>query len=126
MPRKADDLTNQKFYRLKAILKYSSVDGRARWECLCDPEQGGCGNVVIVEAAKLKKGNTRSCGCFQKDASSAANTKHSYSQTEEYNIWSMMLERCYNSEHVGKFRLHESLLSFVKRFIFRGSHFDLI
>lgn len=100
MPRKAEDLTDRKFYRLKAILKHSSVEGRVHWECLCDPEQGGCGNIVIVAAAKLKKGNTRSCGCFQKDASSEANTKHGYSQTEEYNIWSMMLERCYNPDHV--------------------------
>ena len=102
MPRKVEDLTNKKFHRLRVILRHSSKHGRAVWECLCDPDQGGCGNVIIVAAGHLKSGNTGSCGCLQKDATSKANKKHGLGHTQEYRIWNLMLERCYNPKH-GKY-----------------------
>ena len=37
--------------------------GRASWRCVCD-----CGNEVIVSGHSLRNGNTRSCGCLQRDA----------------------------------------------------------
>lgn len=32
------------------------------WECLCK-----CGKTVVVEGSNLRKGNTKSCGCFNKE-----------------------------------------------------------
>src|SRR5207244_3484836 len=58
-----DDISGQKFNRLTAI-KFVGVNTRqqALWECLCE-----CGNNCIVLATNLRKGNTRSCGCFKLD-----------------------------------------------------------
>jgi hypothetical protein len=53
-------LENQRFGRLTAIrLEGHAYDGRT-WLCKCD-----CGNHTIVSAAKLRSGNTKSCGCLR-------------------------------------------------------------
>jgi hypothetical protein len=39
-------------------------DGPRRRLCLCDPERGGCGQVVSVDAGSLRKGASTQClGC---------------------------------------------------------------
>jgi hypothetical protein len=35
---------------------------RARWNCVCDSELGGCGRELIVRGDSLTSGKTRSCG----------------------------------------------------------------
>ena len=57
------DLINQTFGRL-TVQEWS---GNGKWKCICD-----CGNIVLVQTNNLKNGNTKSCGCFQKDRSSEA------------------------------------------------------
>lgn len=59
------DITNQKFNRLLALER---VDNK--WRCLCD-----CGEQVSVLVANLKNGNTKSCGCLQKEKASKNMTK---------------------------------------------------
>jgi len=57
------DLTGQRFGRLSAVeVADKSADGCYRWKCLCD-----CGNVVIVRSRGLITGNTKSCGCLNKE-----------------------------------------------------------
>ena len=53
-----EDLTNQKFGRL-TVLEYA---GNSSWKCKCD-----CGNIKTIKTANLKNGNTKSCGCLQKE-----------------------------------------------------------
>jgi hypothetical protein len=36
--------------------------GKAKWLCVCD-----CGNKTIISGNSLVSGNTRSCGCYQKE-----------------------------------------------------------
>ena len=55
------DLTGQKFGRL-TIQEWA---GNGKWQCLCE-----CGNIVLVQTDNLKNGNTKSCGCLQKQRSS--------------------------------------------------------
>ncbi|MBQ2176332.1 MAG: hypothetical protein II453_15150 [Alphaproteobacteria bacterium] len=43
-------------------------EGRARWLCKCK-----CGNEVIVLGKHLRAGNTRSCGCYQKERAKQSN-----------------------------------------------------
>ena len=38
--------------------------GRCVWNCLCDPELGGCGRMTRAVTGALNSGNTRSCGCL--------------------------------------------------------------
>lgn len=63
------DLTGQKFHRLTAIER---VNGK--WSCVCD-----CGRMTQVEAWRLNKGATKSCGCLHKEAISLPD-----SQIEDY------------------------------------------
>ena len=42
-------------------------EGNGKWRCLCE-----CGNEVLVQTDNLKSGNTKSCGCLQKDRASEA------------------------------------------------------
>ncbi|MBQ9663890.1 MAG: HNH endonuclease [Oscillospiraceae bacterium] len=63
-PRKAEDLTGRRFGRLTVVRR--AENGRRdsglqfiRWECICD-----CGKTVVVEGGNLKKGHTKSCGCW--------------------------------------------------------------
>lgn len=44
--------------------------GNGKWQCLCK-----CGNTVLVQTDHLKNGNTKSCGCYQKDQTSKATLK---------------------------------------------------
>lgn len=61
------DLTGQRFGRLVVIEKgepHITSGGQyiTTWKCKCD-----CGNITIVQAPKLKKGHTTSCGCIVKE-----------------------------------------------------------
>lgn len=42
-------------------------EGNGKWRCLCE-----CGNEILVQTDNLKSGNTKSCGCLQKDRTSEA------------------------------------------------------
>lgn len=43
-------------------------EGRAKWLCQCK-----CGNQVIVRGKALRSGNTKSCGCYQKERAAQSN-----------------------------------------------------
>lgn len=61
------DLTGQRFGRL-VVKKYSKEfsqkkkDNHKYWECICD-----CGKTTFVHTSYLRNGNTKSCGCLQKE-----------------------------------------------------------
>ena len=51
------------FGRLTVLEKvYTRKGGGAYYKCKCS-----CGNIVIVQGTMLRNGNTRSCGCYNKD-----------------------------------------------------------
>lgn len=56
-------LYGQIFERLTVL----DWEGNGKWRCLCE-----CGNEVLVQTDNLKSGNTKSCGCLQKDRTSEA------------------------------------------------------
>ena len=64
------DLTGQRFGRLTVIKQaptHITKDGRyhfTKWWCRCD-----CGKEVAVIGQNLKRGVTRSCGCYRSEAS---------------------------------------------------------
>lgn len=70
------DLTGTKFNHLSVESRnfnYNQKSGRKEifWNCICD-----CGNKVIVSGSNLKKGNTKSCGCYRKKNSSVIHKKY--------------------------------------------------
>lgn len=84
------DITGHRFGRLVAI----EYLGHSKWKCLCD-----CGNEHITAYNALNKGMTLSCGCYHREVCSnkpAHNRTHNMKDTPEFNIWSMMKNRCTN------------------------------
>lgn len=88
------NLIGQRFGRLVVIERAENgKDGRVRWLCKCD-----CGNNKIVIGKLLLHGDTKSCGCLNKEkASERAHNriKHGEYKTRLYSIWKGMKDRCY-------------------------------
>ena len=51
------DLTGQKFGHLTVLRPAENVGTRTAWRCRCD-----CGNAIVVTTARLRAGQTKSCG----------------------------------------------------------------
>lgn len=98
------DLTGQRFGRL-VVECCDHYDKTARdyyWTCLCD-----CGSRVIICGQSLKRGASKSCGCYQRDVARETvkkyprplphgHTVHGLRHTRLYNVWLSMKDRCYN------------------------------
>lgn len=87
------DITGQRFGRLTAL----NISGRSPqgmiWLCLCD-----CGNKTSVHAKYLKIGNTKSCGCWDREAVRRRNFKHGHRTRGKshplYSTWQNIHRRC--------------------------------
>lgn len=80
------------FTRLTVIEQRPSNKYRQKtWLCRCE-----CGNELVVPTLSLNTGNTRSCGCYQKERSSELRLTHGLSKTRIYGIWNAMVNRCHN------------------------------
>ena len=67
MAKATVDLVGQKFNKLTVIKRaddYITPKGikSSQWLCECE-----CGNETVVRGSYLKNGNTKSCGCLQKE-----------------------------------------------------------
>lgn len=93
------DLTGITFGRL-TVVAFHDIHGKhpnARWLCRCE-----CGAERIVFGSNLRKGTTRSCGCFLRDISTThGHTKHvgGKSMSPEYRSWHHMVSRCTNPKN---------------------------
>lgn len=92
----AKDITGQRFGRLVALKRVENdKDGNAMWQCRCD-----CGNFCTVMGSSMRKGNSKSCGCLQKEAVSRNNFKHGSANRKDrsaiYRSWNAMKQRCNN------------------------------
>ena len=58
---KAEDLRNQKFYKLTPLYRTINRGGKTTWVCKCD-----CGNITTAEIHSLKSNKKKSCGCIMK------------------------------------------------------------
>lgn len=87
-----NDLTGQRFDRLTAIKKTAKrQNGHIVWKCLCD-----CGATRYVTSNNLKNGNSKSCGCLQRERAKKSSTTHGMCFTTEYEIWCGIIQRCCN------------------------------
>jgi hypothetical protein len=68
------------------------------WTCRC-----ACGTVKLVAERHLKRGATRSCGCYKTEVTRLRSTKHGHKprggHTPEYEAWCNAKRRCYDTTH---------------------------
>ena len=91
-----NDFTGERFGRLIAVQKTTerTKDNHLLWKCVCD-----CGNVVFVRSTDLKKGNTKSCGCLQREKAAINSWKHGFKGTRIYQCYRGMINRCTNPKN---------------------------
>ena len=85
------DLTGHRFGRLVVLRRISPSRRRHRpdWLCQCD-----CGQTALITGMCLRTGDTRSCGCLQREV--AWQRKHGQSKTVLHRIWRRIRNRCEN------------------------------
>ena len=97
------DLTDKQFGNI-IVMKYAFSDSlwQPHWvvKCLCNNKE------FIIKGNLLKTGNTKSCGCLQRETAKRVNTTHGFAkgnhtQRRFYQIWRSMKERCYNKNCEG-------------------------
>lgn len=59
------------------------------WKVKCD-----CGKEKSMKAVYVQSGHSKSCGCFRKSGGFMTNLRHNETHTRLHSIWSMMRERC--------------------------------
>jgi hypothetical protein len=93
--RTTQDLTGKLFGRL-TVEKFSHRKIFYRqtvlyWRCSCK-----CGNSITVTGSALRKGHTKSCGCYNQEVRAKRFTTHGLSRTPIHQLWCAMKERCLN------------------------------
>ena len=66
---RAKDLSQQKFNRVTPLYRTQNRGNKTAWVCKCD-----CGSIFITTASSLQRSNTQSCGCYQREQTSASNS----------------------------------------------------
>lgn len=79
------NLVGEKYGRYTVIER---IDGRF-WKCRCD-----CGTERAVVTGNLRNGNSKSCGCLQRENTSKAKRVHGDARTRLYRAWGNMIWRC--------------------------------
>lgn len=69
--------------------------GEKVYRCKCD-----CGSTVDVISGNLKAYKTKSCGCLRIETTKYYATKHGKRNTRLYNIYTHMIQRCYNTNNI--------------------------
>jgi len=96
---------DKKYGRLTVIGETGrNKHGKIQYECICD-----CGNKKTVLGVDLRSGNTKSCGCYGRDARILSRKTHGQSHhniSPEYQTWKAIRQRCTNPntihwEHYG-------------------------
>lgn len=87
-------IIGEKYGRLE-ITKFIGLDDNKIpiVKCICD-----CGNVYTGKYYSLRRGNTKSCGCFRSEYVAAKNRKHGLTKCDIYPIWKSIRQRCYNAK----------------------------
>lgn len=75
-------------------------NGRAMWKCRCK-----CGNEVVVMGKRLRSGNTKSCGCYQREKATQSNLERgSVSPGQRYGKLVVLEEAGFTTDSYNKRR----------------------
>ena len=102
--KKPKDMINKRFGKL-LVLSLAYIKKHAFWNCLCD-----CGQECIVAGAKMRFGQTKSCGCL-------ANSRKGKSTSPSFRSWKAMLQRCYDKSVAHYARYGAKGITVCKRWI---------
>lgn len=84
-----------KFGRWTVLDETRTAKGKLAWRCRCE-----CGTERVVVGTSLRRGASRSCGCWSSEVSSRTCVKrcktHGKTGTRAFRTWSAMLDRCRN------------------------------
>ena len=70
-------LIGETFGRLKVLQEIGKTkDKRILWECICE-----CGQKIKISTGRLRQGNTKSCGCWNREAASLRHKSNLVGQT---------------------------------------------
>lgn len=89
MGSKLIDLTGRVFGRW-TVQSHSHYDPLRKvhyWHCVCE-----CGNEKDVVTRSLTRGDSKSCGCLQKEG---GHWTHGMTKTKIYDVWRAMKNRCF-------------------------------
>ena len=88
------DMVGKQFGRL-TVIKSVGTDrhNSINWLCQCS-----CGNTKVIDGRSLRRGSTRSCGCYdrEKHYTNPNRKTHGMCGTRIHRIWKAMKNRCYN------------------------------
>ena len=93
------DITGMQFGRLAAVCYvgdkgYPCGKKLSMWKCRCS-----CGNETVVSLSALRTGNTKSCGCLDKEWKKnfcESHITHGDADSRLYTVWEQMRKRCHN------------------------------
>lgn len=88
------DLTGQVFGRWTVLSKGEYRNRKRHWVVQCE-----CGALGEVASVCLRSGDSTSCGCKQKEMTSARSKTHGKSKKPTYKSWAMMRSRCNNPSY---------------------------
>lgn len=93
---KSVDMIGRRFSRLLVFEPaVKSNCGRRQWLCRCD-----CGSVRVVDGGALRSGNSKSCGCWNREVANTGLRTHGHTcgkrESREYRAWRAMKARCYH------------------------------
>jgi hypothetical protein len=92
------DLTGTRSHRWTIVRRVPNTpQGQARWLCRCD-----CGTERVLKSIVIRRGISKSCGCFRADENIRRFQTHGHSTagvSPTYHSWCGMLARCTNPSH---------------------------
>ena len=83
------DLEGRRFGRLEVLGYAGHQNTRTAWHCRCD-----CDAMTLVTGLNLSSGNTKSCGCLNREKTGMLRRTHGQSKTTEYEIYTSAKKRC--------------------------------
>ena len=89
------DISGQVFHRLTAIKRSRREDNKIYWLFKCE-----CGVEKEIVKAKVVTGETKSCGCYQRDRATSDSTTHGLYGHPLWSKYKDIMNRCYNKNTV--------------------------
>lgn len=119
----AKDLTGMRFGKLTALRTTKErQSGSIVWECQCD-----CGKIVKIKSHSLVGGNTKSCGCLNKEVATSRMLKKAAADCAEGTRLSYLTKTIFknNTSGVRGVHLHKKSGKWIAEITFKKKSYYL-